>query len=242
MLKKELFKRLFYILVCIVPLYILADDKSSRRFIALGFFLIIIYQLITLVQLSPLIIDAFFPPKTYFEKKPTKFNKIIYPFSSFFCFVSVFLSIFEIRNIENTFLGTRFFWISGILGIVLAIIITLLILKLSPSTYHESKRRYTVNFGLFLGLFLLTPTISSFINHFFSKNEIQCRNFRIEKKSSGIRTYSIYVNTSSKKDECFKIKKPLFESISEGDTIEICSKLGFLGYEYAQEFNKTAQY
>ncbi len=239
LLKQEFFRRLVYIIICAIPIFIMANEKSWLRFIVLVFFIVAISQVITLVQLSPLIIDAFFPPKTNSEKEPTKFNKFIYPFSSFFVFFSLILLIFEIRNLENTFLGTKFFWNYGLIGIGIAIITTLFLIKFSPETFNESKRRYTVVFGTFVGLFLITPSISSFLNHYYSNNEIKCNYYKIIRKSSGNKTYSIYVNISSKNEECFKIKKPLYESLADGDTLNICSKEGWLGYKYATGFNKT---
>jgi hypothetical protein len=42
LLKKEFFRRLIYIIVCAIPIFIMADEKSWLRFIVLGFFLIAI--------------------------------------------------------------------------------------------------------------------------------------------------------------------------------------------------------
>lgn len=240
-LRKDFYKKLLYIGVCTIPIIIFADYKGSFRLVPLPFFLFGMYQLIQIIGLSQLIIDDFFPPKTQYENKVKPFDKFVYYFSSTLFFVGLISLIFEIRNFDNTINGIKLFWTSGFVGVLFAILLTFVLKIKFPSVYFESKRRYTVHFGLFIGFFLLSTAVTSFINHYFSDNLKTCKNYVINRKGkSGGRSteYFIYLTFENVGEERFSIGEKRYEQFEEGEEIEICKIKGKLGFEYVTEFKK----
>ncbi|OUL63222.1 hypothetical protein [Flavobacterium sp. AJR] len=240
-IRKEFYRRFLYIGLCIIPIFLFGDEKGTFRLVPLPFFLVGMYNLLLIVSFSQLIIDDFFPPKIAFEKTAKPFDKFIYYFSSALFFASLVFLLFEIRKIDNTINGTQLFWRAGFAGIALAILLTIILKITNPSVYFESKRRYTVHFGLFVGLFLFTAASTSFINHFYATTDKSCKNYTIIRKgTSGSRNkeHFIHIITENNTEERFSIKKALHEELTEGGEIELCMVKGKLGYDYVTGFNK----
>lgn len=240
-IRKDFYKRLFYIGLCMIPIVLFADNKETFRLVPLPFFLIGMYQLILIVGLSQQIVDDFFPPKTLYEKTTKSFDKFLYYFASTLFFIGLILLIFEIRKFDNTINGTRLFEIAGFIGIGLAVILTILLKLFQPSVYSESKRRFTVHFGLFVGLFLIFTAITGFINHHFADTETFCKKYTIKRKStsSGRSTeYYFFLIMGNNNEERFSVGKTLYENIEEGEQIELCMQKGKFGFDYVTKFNK----
>ena len=236
--RKEFYKRLLYIGLCAIPIIIFADDTGSFRLVPLPFFLVGSYNLIIIIKLSVNIIDAFFPPKTAFELKPKPFDKYVYYFSTGLFFAAILSLLFEIRNLDNTIHGTNLFWQSGAIGIGLAVIMTTLLKFTNPSVYYESKRRYTVHFSLFIGLFFLSASTGSFINHHYADSSTFSKTYLIVRKfESGRRSKShnivLIIDNS---EENFTISKDQYEKFYEGGKIELNIRKGSFGYDIVQEF------
>jgi|SRR6218665_987066 len=243
-IRKNFYKRLLYIGLCIIPIALFADNKGTFRLVPLPFFLFGMYQLIQLVGLSQLIIDDFFPPKTIYEKSAKPFDNFIYYFSNTLFFVGLLSLIFEIRNFDNTINGSKLFWTAGFVGIGLAAILTLILKLTKPTVYYESKRRYTVHFGLFIGLFLLSAAMAGFVNHYYADPATFCRNYTIERKStsSGRSTeYFFFLKMENDTEERFSVGSTKYANFEEGEAIELCMLKGKLGFDYVMEFKKTIQ-
>lgn len=243
-IRKDFYKRLFYITLCIIPIVFFADNKGAFRLVPLPFFLFGMYQIIQIIGLSQLIIDDFFPPKTFFEKKVKPFDKFIYYFSSTIFFIGLLFLIFEIRNFDNTINGTKLFWTSGLAGIVIASILTLILKLITPSVYYESKRRYTVHLGLFIGLFLTSTSVAGFVNHHYAYPTIFRKIYKIERKStsSGKSTeYFFFLKMDNDIEERFSVGKTRYNTFEEGEEIELGILKGKLGFDYVTEFKKINQ-
>lgn len=241
-IRKDFYKRLSYIGLCVIPILLFADNKGTFRLVPLPFFLIGMYQLILIIGLSQYIVDDFFPPKTLYEKTTKPFDKFLYYFASTLFFIGLILLIFEISKYDNTINGTRLFWIAGFVGIGLAVILTILLKLFQPSVYFESKRRYTVHFGLFIGLFLVSAAITGFINHHFADATTFCKSYPIKRKStsSGRSTeYFFFLTMDNNNEERFSVGKSRYENFEEGEQIELCMKKGKFGFDYVTKFNKV---
>lgn len=241
-IRKNFYKRLLYIGICIIPIIIFAENKDEFRLVPLPFFLFGMYQLILIVGQSQFIIDDFFPPKSYHEKTTKSFDKFIYYFATTLFFIGLITLIFEIRNYDNTINGTKLFWTAGFVGVVIAIIITFILKFFQPSVYYESKRRYTVCFGLFIGFFLLATAIAGFVNHHFADQSISCKSYTIIRKStSGSRSkeYFLFLIINNNNEERFSVGKTRYNNFEEGEQIELCMLKGKLGFDYVTEFNKV---
>ena len=241
-IRKNFYKRLLYIGICIIPIIIFADNNGKFRLVPLPFFLFGIYQLISIIQQSIFIIDDFFPPKTVFEKKTKYFDKFLYYFASTLFFVGLILLTFEIRYFDNTINGLRLFWIGGFVGIGLAIISTIMLKLFQPSVYDESKRRYTVHFGLFIGFFLLTAALTGFINHHYADPINFCKKYQLKSKSinSGKSTeYFFFLTMDGNNEERFSVGKNRYNHFEEGEQIELCMLKGKFGFDYVTDFKKV---
>lgn len=242
-LRKEFYKRLLYIALCFIPIIIFADDKGTFRLIPLPFFLIGMYHLIKIITLSQPIIDDFFPPKTLYEKTTKPFDKFVYYFSSTLFFVGLIFLTFEIKNFDNTINGAKLFWRAGFTGFGLAIILTVILKLTRPSIYYESKRRFTVHFGLFIGLFFAAAALTSFINRHFADPAPFCKKYIIVKKStsSGRSTEYFFFLTINNNEERFSVGKKRYDNFRNGEEIELCMLRGKLGFDFVKEFNKTEE-
>ncbi|SHG26773.1 hypothetical protein SAMN05443549_10356 [Flavobacterium fluvii] len=242
-IRKIFYKRLLYIGICIIPIIIFADNKETFRLVPLPFFLFGMYQLIQIIGLSQLIVDDFFPPKTLYEKTTKPFDKFIYYFSFTLFFIGLISLTFEIRNFDNTINGTKLFWTAGFTGIAIAIIVTIILKLTRPSIYYESKRRYTVHFGFFVGLFLISTSLTGFVNHHFADNIKICKKYIIERKStSNGRTsneYFFYLKTENNNEERLSVGKTRYKNYEEGEKIELCMLKGKFGFLFVKEFNKV---
>ncbi|MFN3755162.1 hypothetical protein [Flavobacterium sp.] len=230
-----------YIVLCAIPLWILAEEKPPLSYIALLFFLFGMYQIIIIASLSQQIIDSFFPPVTLIETKTKPFDRILYYFSSAFFFIGLVFLLFELQQLDNTIGGTNLFWKAGFIGIAVAIVITIILKKTTPSVYFESKRRYTVHFGLFIGCFLWSASAASFINHFYAESEISTKEFVLKRKSTGGKrnaSHWLFLQTKPSSEERFEVTESFFETVEERQTILLNIQKGKLGYDVIVGFRK----
>lgn len=187
------------------------------------------------------IVDDFFPPKTDHETKTKSFDKFMYYFGMTLFLVGLVFEIFEIRIVDNTLNGSALFWRSAFVGIAIATVLTI-ILKLAKSTvYDESSRRYSVHFGLFLGFFIFTPAAASFINHYYADKTEECKIYNIVRKSTGPKDDAswIYLKVSNNSEERFDVRPELYDRVSEGGQVKLCTKKGKLGYDFVSAFKRA---
>ncbi|WP_343688681.1 hypothetical protein [Chitinophaga sp.] len=240
-IRKDFYKRIFYIGLCIIPIVLFIDRKGSFRFLLLPFLVIGMYQLIVIVVSSRDITDDFFPLKASSEKTIRLLDKVIPGITTILFFVGLIFLIFEIEIFDNTIYGTRLFWMGGSVGIVLAIILTILLKLLRPGIYDESGSRYTVYYGLFIGLFLTTSALTGFINHHFAIPTTFCKKYVIARKSisTGRHTeYFLFIKFNNNRKERFSVDKTRYDLFEEGGEIELCMLKGKFGFDYVKDFKK----
>ena len=237
-IRKEFLRRLAYIGLGIIPIIFVWEQKGPERFIGLAGFIFGMYQLIMIITMSQLIVDDFFPPKTSSESKTKPFDNFVYRFATGFFFVGLVFEIFEIRRMDNTIGGTKFFWTYALVGVLIAAVVTAILKLKSPSVYYESSRRFTVHFGLFLGFFLIVPATASFINHYFSDSTIDCKQYKIVRKSTGGKRDEsswLFLKINGH-DERFDVSRNLWNSVNEGGLVVLCTQKGQLGYDFVEQF------
>ena len=77
-IRKEFYKRLFFIFLGIIPILLIGDPEGPERFIGAAVVIFLLYQFVLIIPMSQLIVDDFFPPKTYSETKTKSFDQFIY--------------------------------------------------------------------------------------------------------------------------------------------------------------------
>jgi hypothetical protein len=241
--RKEFFKRIAYVGLATIPLIFFWEQEGPERLIAGAVFIFGMYQVIMIVTMSQQIIDDFFPPKTYKDARTKPFDNIVYRLAPGLFFAGLVFEIFEIRRMDNTIGGARFFWMYASLGIVIAVVVTILLKLKSPSIYFESRRRITVHFGLFLGFFLFVPASASFINHALSDSRIDCNKCKIISKSTGGRRNKsswIFLKINGR-EERFDVTRTFWNGVNEGGLVVPCTQKGYLGYDFVKEFKTVDQ-
>lgn len=238
-IRKEFYRRLLYIGLSIIPIWLIGDEMGIVRFIGLLFLMIIAVQVLFIIKESVQIVDDFFPPKVSYEKEVKPFDKYVENFVGGFFFTGLIFQIFEIEKIDNTIDGIELFWNSAFIGLLLAVLITAILKKIQPSVYHESKRRYTVYFGLFIGMFLWVTAATNFINHYYAEEVVTCTSYTISRKSKGGKSNEaswLFLEIKPKDIQRFDVDASLYDSVTEGGQVELCTQKGKFGYEYVVEF------
>ncbi|MDP2160898.1 MAG: hypothetical protein Q8K02_10475, partial [Flavobacterium sp.] len=115
-----------------------------------------------------------------------------------------------------------------------------IILKLTkPSVYYESSGRYSVHFGLFIGFFLFTPAMTSFINHNYAENKENCKAYEIVRKSTGGKRNKsswLFLKLAKNSEERFDVSRTFYDKVNEGEQVQLCTRKGNLGYDFVEEF------
>ena len=239
-IRREFLRRLGYIglAVAIAITQTLINDSKPYRYISVAVIFFVLFHFIQIVTKSQIIIDDFFPPKTLGESTTKPFDKFMYRFATAFFFVGLVFEIFEIRRMDNTIDGSKFFWTYALTGVLIAVVTTAILKLKSPSVYYESSRRFSIHFGLFVGFFLIVPATASFINHYFSDSRIECKEYKIVRKSTGgKRDESSWLFLKIKgHEERFDVSRNLWNSVNEGGLVVLCTQKGQLGYDFVEEF------
>jgi len=240
--KKDIRNHLIQILIGVLIIIPFFNEKSWLRFIALGGFLLIMFNIIWFVKNSEEIIYHFFPSKSIREEKPKFKDKIWGHISMILFFSGLIFLIFQMGNIENTIEETSFWKKYGLYGFSFSLFCLLILYKLKPSVFNESGRRYSVVFGFVLGLSFLTISTFSFINKKYAQTEITESEFIIDRKSTGGKknnTHWIFININNSKKR-FEIEQKLWNELNVGNRVLLRLQVGFFDYNFVTEIKPTA--
>ncbi len=238
-IKKEYLKRFLYLLGGLLLIALVWEEKGIVRFIGIVGLIVCLAQIVAMFSMLQLLLDDFFPPKTYDKTKTNTFDKFIYYLSGTLFFCGIIFEIFEIRKIDNTIGGLTLFWKAGFVGVIISISLLLVFKKISPTIYDESQRRISILASFILGSFIFSPAFASFINHHYSTDKIECKNYNIKSKSiGGKRNKSswLFLEIETNKEERFDVTRSLYDQVQEGGQVKLCTKKGKLGYEIVEEF------
>lgn len=238
-LRKGFYRRLLYIAIAAIPLILLANEKGPARFLALGAFLFMMIQLISIIGFAQLYVDEFFPPKLLRDYNTKPFDKFMYRFSAVMFPLGMFTLLFEMNKIDRTIGGMNLFFNWAFIGVGVALAVIILLHITNPSVYHESKRRITIYASFIIGWFLLFPAVASFANHAFAADTVTCTSYQVVRKDTGSKgSRFMFLKTETDDEERFDISKELYNKISGGGRVTLCTKQGKLGYKVVTEFRK----
>ena len=240
--KNEIRNHLILILIGVVIIIPFYNDKSWLRFIALGGFLLIIYNVIWFVKHSEEILFHIFPSKTIREKKPKFKDKIWSHISMILFFSGLIFLIFQMGNIENTIEESSFWKTFGLIGFSFSLLCLLVLYKFQSSIFSESGRRYAVVFGFVLGFTSLTISTFSFLNKKYAETEITESIFIIDRKSTGGKrnnTHWIFININDSIKR-FEIKSSLWNKLKVGNKVLLEIQKGRFEYDFVNGIKSTA--
>lgn len=144
---------------------------------------------------------------------------------------------------ENDFGGSRFVWHSVVIGIASGIGMYLLLrMKFTGWSSNKSKSAET-GFYITLAALFLTICLGPVVNKSFANTPAECRAFRLESKSSNSPLQSakyIHVSIGNRKER-FRPPSSFFRKLTnQTDTVILCIRKGYLGYDYVEEFRLPA--
>ncbi|MQP24400.1 hypothetical protein GFJ94_04915 [Flavobacterium sp. LMO8] len=235
-MRKFLQIHLILILIGILLIYSVFDEKSYLRFIAIIGILIVLNSFVKIMRNSEEILHIFFPAKTIREVKPKFKDKIWQTISMNLFFLSLIFLIFEMDNLENTFEENQIWKTVGFSGIGLAIILLMVLNKIQPTIFDESGRRYSVIFGFIFGISALCISLTSFINREYSNKNVIVEKYTIVRKSTGGKrngTHWIFINYMNNEIR-FKISEQKWNEIKIGSEVEFNTQIGYLNYKYLE--------
>lgn len=236
-MRKFLQIHLILILIGILLIYSVFDEKSYLRFIAIIGLFIVLNSFIKIIRNSEEILHNFFPAKTIREEKPKFKDKIWQIISMVLFFLSLIFLILEMDNLENTFEENIIWKKIGLIGIGLALLILFTLNKIQPTIFDESGRRYSVIFGFIVGVSALCISTTSFINRKCSnKNAVVEKYIIIRKSVGGKRNESHWFFINYMNNEIrFETSEQKWNKLEVGKEIELKTQIGYLNYKYVEK-------
>ena len=146
--------------------------------------------------------------------------------------------LFASTNGDNTINGTKLLWNASIIGIVVAITLTIILKIIKPFAYFVSNANYIC---LFFGIFFLITALFCFINYHYADNQkVYCKTYTVIRKGNyrGGGDF-IDVKLDDNTEKRFSIGKKRNNSFKVGETVEVCIVKGLFGHDFATKFNKT---
>lgn len=183
--KKQIRNHSIFILIGILIITLIGNDKSWLRYVNVLAVIIIFRSLIWFIKNSEELLFYLFPTKTIREKKAKLKDQVWSHISMILFFSGLGFLIFQMNNIENIIEETSFWKNFGLLGFSFSIIGIFFLYKIQPSVFSESGRRYSVIFGFILGLTALTISTASFLNKYKAGKESIESECLIKRKSTG---------------------------------------------------------
>ncbi len=225
--------KIIFILVSLIPFYLLWEEEGPLRLIVIPFVFIILSSFIFILKsLQDLLCELSPIDSNYVENKILLKDNIIYKFAIFLFPISILFTIFQIDNFQNTFGGFYLFWNYAFLGIIIALILCLLFRLLSNTLFKISSRRTFVFLSLFLSLFHLTPMVASSINMSFAYKS-SCHSFFVISKEVFTRKRNDHFQILLKTrygEEDFEVSEDEWNNIEVNKKINVQLIEGFLGY------------
>jgi len=236
-MRKFLQIHLILILIGILLIYSVFDEKSYLRFIAIIGILIVLNSFVKIIRNSEEILHNFFPAKTIREEKPNFKDKIWQIISMVLFFLSLIFLILEIDNLENTFEENIIWKKMGLIGIGLALLILLTLNKIQSTIFDESGRRYSVIFGFIVGISALFISSTSYINREFTKNIVVVEKHKVVKKSvGGKRSESHWFFINYMNDEIrLKVSEKKWNELEVGKEIQLETQVGYFNYKFVKK-------
>ena len=234
-LKQDFIKRLAYLLLCAIPIFLLANEKSDLRLVVLPLLFLGGMQVIFIGRFCIKVIEHYFPTKTY-NSQQTIGEKIVY-YGSFVYFIGVFYAIITLGRAKNVIGEWQFFWKYAFIGIGIAIVILLVLRWVVTTTYEDYYRRWTLIFTIPLITMLLTSAIAFQYNSEFTILKYYTSNYKvIEKHTSGRsgKSYSLKINTSFG-EENLKVPKKVYDRAFIGCNLQLVCYPGGLGYDVVED-------
>lgn len=142
---------------------------------------------------------------------------------------------------ENDFGGLRFLGHSVLFGIVAGFGANSL-LKLRYTSWSSNRNKsLEITFYIVLLSVFIAVCSGPIINKYFAKDELHCDSYTLSGTGKNYKSGANYIHVLIKgREERFEPPIAFFNKMTNQDSVVIlCKRMGFLGYEYVEEFRLT---
>lgn len=232
-IRKQFYRSILYIVLAMLACIIVWESTGPERYIAVASILLIIYRLLVLLVSVREIVDDFFPITKQEWREADTLDYIIYQGSLLFFLLAIVVFIFGISCIDKTVNGSNFFWLYALGGVIVAKVSIVVLKFTKPSVFKDNERRIAVYAGLVLSWFLLAPSIAGLVNYNYLASGVTCKQVVVLDKAESSRKTSVHwlILKIKNKEERFPVATDLYSWVNVQDTVTVCTKTGYLGYE-----------
>jgi len=228
-----------------VGLIILTMNSASlvNRIVSFVGLLIAIRFLIKLFNTSDVLLPRILPNKNRVNLID---KKHIYCLSTAILFTGLIFLIFEILRFEKVLRPGDFWKTYYSLGVVMALLTVYSLPIISFDLYSTGKRRFSITWGVLIGLPFIVLSIASMTNRIWSSDNLWTENFvvverdAIKKRKSNKLQYQLTIPINKEQSKDLVVEEILFNNTSIGDSITLVLKNGLLNFEIIEEIKTNA--
>lgn len=228
-----------------VGLIVLTMDSSSLigRVVSFAGLLIAIRFLVQLFNSSDALLQRILPNKNRVNLID---KKLIYYLSTSILFIGLVLLIIELLQFERVLRPGDFWKIYYFFGIVLALLTVYSLPIISSDLYATGKRRFSITWGILIGLPFIVLSIASMTNRIWSSSNLRTKQYvvvdrdAIKTRRSKSLNYQLTIPIDKDHSKDLVVDEILYQSTSIGDSITLVLKNGLLNFEIIQEIKTNA--
>jgi hypothetical protein len=237
------YKNLFGLIVGsgIILLTMTSNSLLHRSLSFIGL-LTVFYFFISLFINSDSLLQRILPVKNVQNDVLNK--ESVYKASTAILLLGLILLMVEILRFERVLRPGDFWKTYYALGILISLVLVYLLPHLSANLYSTYKRRYSIFWGILIGMPFIIVSMSSMVNRNFSSTKLYSKEFRVtdqkikKKRKSNKLKYEITISLEENKSKDLMVKQSLYETVKIGDKLVLTLKDGCLGFELIEEIKK----
>ncbi len=165
--------------------------------------------------------------------------------SLLFILLGLILTWLQWNNMSKTEYGTGLYWIGGITGILVAILLTKLLKKIKPSLYENSQVANTIHFSVYAGFLLIFGGLCILLNSSFAIKNETCKEYPLVRRETRsektgrhfIEVPYLIIKTENSPEEPFRVNDELYDKAITLKNVELCKRKGLLGFTYVTDIH-----
>ena len=221
------------------------NDSLFGRLLALIGLGLVIKGLIALFKKSDALLTRWLPKGD--SGKALISHKFIYYLATVTFPLGLVAILIEMLRFERMLRPGDFWTTFFAIGALISLILIILAAYVSRGVYDDSKRRFSIFWGFFIGLPLIIIALASFTNRVLRDVEtIETQQFQIiekrhtgeyskKKKKEKKEKFQIIFKTSEDSQKRLEVKEDFYNELTEGGVINVEMTNGWLGFELIEE-------
>jgi hypothetical protein len=178
------------------------------------------------------------PHKNRKDKIP---HTAVYRLSTLIFFAGLVLLISEILEFETVLRPGDFWRIYYSLGLLISIGLVFVLPLVSKDLYASGKRRFSIFWGMLLGMPFIILSFSSKVNRWMASENNYMETFSVlEKSTDEIRNtnrfeYYLTISTGEDATKDLLVEQSIYETALIGSSVTLELKEGYLGFKIIEE-------